>query len=101
MLQHDNAPAHCGRRVQDFLHRTCTRVLIHPPYSPDLAPSDYWLFDRIKRNMRGEIFSTLQEVQQWVETILGTIPPREFNATMCHLTGRWQKCVAAQGDYFE
>jgi histone-lysine N-methyltransferase SETMAR len=49
-LLHGNAPAHTSVAVQccDF------QELYHPPYSPDLAPSDYFLFSKLKSDLRGK-----------------------------------------------
>jgi histone-lysine N-methyltransferase SETMAR len=44
MLQYDNAPSHSSFLVRDFLAKHATTVLPQPPYSPDLAPADFFLF---------------------------------------------------------
>ena len=49
---------------EDFLDRIVTGDLgfecsSHPPYSPDLAPSDYWLFGKMKRPIRGKVYLTV------------------------------------------
>ncbi|UYV75663.1 hypothetical protein LAZ67_13000946 [Cordylochernes scorpioides] len=45
-----------------------SKVLIHPPYSPDLAPSEYYLFGHLKRFLRGMTFKTDGEVKrQWMD----------------------------------
>ena len=46
-LLHDNAPAHKARIVTDFLELEKVTVLPYPPYSPDLAPCDYFLFPKL------------------------------------------------------
>ena len=50
-LLHDNARAHIGNDVLNYLKQEGVYVIPHPPYSPDLAPCDYWLNDYIKRNL--------------------------------------------------
>ncbi len=40
--------------------------LPHPAYSPDLAPSDFWLFHRLKRNLRGVSFPSLEHLKEAV-----------------------------------
>lgn len=101
LLQHNNAPAHRARIVTQFLENTQTNVIEHPPYSPDLAPSDYWLFNRLKTQMCGEIFATADEICQRVNNVLCTIPAADFRAAMFRLRDRWQKCIQAGGSYFE
>jgi len=44
----DNAPAHRPVLVKDFLTKNNMTTLEHPPYSPDLATTDFYLFSRIK-----------------------------------------------------
>ena len=46
-LLHDKAPAHKFATVQEYLKESGLDVLDHPPYSPDLSPSDFWLFPRL------------------------------------------------------
>ncbi len=53
ILHHDGAPAHRACRVWQFNEQTATAIHPQPPYSPDLAPADFWLFERIKRALRG------------------------------------------------
>ena len=45
-LLHDNALAHKHTTVQEYLKESGLDVLDHPPYSPDLAPCDFWLYPR-------------------------------------------------------
>jgi transposase len=55
-LHHDNAPAHSSFRVKEFLAKRNITVVEHAPNSPDLAPSDFFLFFRIKNRLKGEHF---------------------------------------------
>ena len=48
-LHHDNARPHVHQAVKSYLKEKKLHVMDHPPYSPDLAPCDFWLFDYIKR----------------------------------------------------
>lgn len=50
-LHHDNASPQMNSIVFDYLQRERINVMLHPPYSPDLAPSDYWLFGTLKRSL--------------------------------------------------
>jgi len=53
ILHHDNAPAHYALRVRDFLAKNSITKMDHPPYSPDLAPCDFWLFPKLKKCPEG------------------------------------------------
>ena len=65
MLLH-NAPAHCPIRVCQFLAQRGVPVLDHPPYSPDLAPVDFFLFPRLKSIMKGACFADVAAIQERV-----------------------------------
>jgi len=56
ILQHDNAPAHSALIMREFLVRSYITVLEHPPYSPDLASCDFFLFPKCKLVLRGAAF---------------------------------------------
>ena len=49
MLHHDNALAHMLLLIRSYLAKHQTSVVPHPPYSPDLAPADFFLFPKLKR----------------------------------------------------
>ncbi|CAD7012591.1 unnamed protein product [Ceratitis capitata] len=53
LLHHDNAPAHTSLLVRDFLAKNNTLMMSQPPYSPDLAPCDFFFFPKLKRTMKG------------------------------------------------
>ena len=53
-LHHDNAPAHTALSVQQFLAKNNMTVIPHPPYSPNLAPCDFFLFPCMKCQMKGK-----------------------------------------------
>ncbi len=72
-IHHNGAPAHCSALVQQFLANTNTKILPHLPYSPDLAPSDYFLFNRLKKNMRGEVFQSVEELKCCVDFEIGQV----------------------------
>ena len=55
MLHQDNAPPHKARIVTEFLVEQGIETLRQLPYSPDLAPSDFWLFDTLKLSPRKTI----------------------------------------------
>ncbi|GBM72519.1 hypothetical protein AVEN_263464-1 [Araneus ventricosus] len=53
ILLHDNARPHTARKTQELLQKFKWEVWSHPPYSPDLAPSDYFLFPELKEHLSG------------------------------------------------
>ena len=59
ILHHDNALAHTALSVREFLATKQITVLEQPAYSPDLAPSGFFLFPKIKEILKGSIWMTL------------------------------------------
>ena len=63
MLHHDNAPAHASLLIRIYLAKHQASVVPHPPYSPDLAPAEFFLFSKIKTTLIGRCFQTIDEIQ--------------------------------------
>jgi histone-lysine N-methyltransferase SETMAR len=52
-LHHDNTPANCSQLIQTFLARHNIPVVQQAPYSPDMAPCDFWLFPYLNTQLKG------------------------------------------------
>jgi len=63
-LQHDNAPSHTSFAVREFLAQHNITMLPHPPYSPDLAPCDFFLFPKLKPTSKDIILGQLKTSRQ-------------------------------------
>ena len=63
IILHDNAAAHKCKQVAELLTSYQWEVLEHPPYSPDMSPPDYDLFPKLKENLRGHRFESLEVLQ--------------------------------------
>ena len=101
ILHHDNAPAHSSLLVRDFLAKTNTTVMPKPPYSPDLAPSDFFLIPKLKKPMNGHRFSTIEEIKTASLKELKAIPQNDYQKCFDDWKKRWHKCIISNGDYFE
>jgi len=101
MLLHDNARPHTAAHTVDTLRDLKFEVLKHPPYSPDLAPSDFHLFGPMKEHLRGHKFADDNEVMEAVQSWLKATPKSLFLEGIRKLVDRGAKCVAKQGDYVE
>ena len=73
------------------------KTLTHPPYSPDLAPCDFWLFP----NLRGCRYETIEEMKEAVTMVIDTLTHKDFHGAFQKLLERYKKCIAAGGDYFD
>jgi len=97
----DNAPAHKAALTMAKLHELGFQLVDHPPYSPDLAPSDFFLFPELKKTLSGQKFATNAEVITAVNDYFSTQDGSFFSNGIKALEKRWEKCVAIQGDYVE
>jgi len=59
ILHHHNAPVHDALRVCEFQAKNSITKVDHPPYSPDLALCDFWLFPKLKNALKGQRFAEL------------------------------------------
>ena len=73
------------------------KTVPHPPYSPDLAPCDFWLFPKL----RGSRYETIEEMKEAVMKAIDTLTQEEFHGAFQKLLERYNKCITAKGDYFE
>jgi len=73
----------------------------HPPYSPDLAPSDFFLFPKPKTKLKGRKFQTLEEIQAEMHAVLNTLQENDFQECFKNWQRRWDCCKASEGDYSE
>lgn len=101
VLLHDNAPAHRSLLVRNYLAKHNVTTLEHPPYSPDLAPADFFLFPRLKSSLKGQRFTDAEEVKEKATKVLKDISENEFQKCFEQLYDRWGKCVVSGGEYFE
>jgi histone-lysine N-methyltransferase SETMAR len=101
ILLQDNATPHHHRDVQNMVQRWGWEMLAHPPYSPDLAPCDYWLFSRVKNHLRGKRFQSEDDINTAVTASLRRVTKDEYKAAIDRLPRRWEKCVDSAGAYIE
>ena len=101
MLHQDNAPVHTSRVAMDAVRECGYELLPHPPYSPDLAPSDFHLFPRLKKHLRGRRFDDDGELTAAVEGWLGDQDVDFYRSGINDWKTRWDKCVELEGDYVE
>ena len=73
------------------------KTVPQPPYRSDLAPCDFWLFPKL----RGWRYETIQEMKEAVTKVIDTLTQEDFHGAFQKLLERYNKCIAAEGDYFE
>ena len=73
------------------------KTVPQPPYSPDLAPSDF----RLLPKLRGCCYETIEEMKEAVTKVIDTLTQEDFHGDFEKLLEQYNKCIAAGGDYFE
>lgn len=101
ILLHDNARPHVAKPVKTYLETLKWDILPHPPYSPDIAPSDYHLFRSMAHGLAEQKFSSYEDCQKWVNSWIASKDENFFRRGIRVLPERWQKVVDSDGKYFE
>ena len=73
------------------------KTVRHPPNSPDLALCDFWLFPKLG----GCRYETFEEMKAALTKVIDTLTQRDFDGDFQRLLERYNKCIAACGDYYE
>eukprot|EP00095_Tigriopus_kingsejongensis_P005538 maker-scaffold1885_size25651-snap-gene-0.2 protein:Tk05538 transcript:maker-scaffold1885_size25651-snap-gene-0.2-mRNA-1 annotation:"histone-lysine n-methyltransferase setmar" len=89
---------HTAKVVKTFLDKNDFKMIDHPPYSPDLAPADYFLFPTVKSALAGKTIPRREFQKTW-ERVVATIPKERFAEAYQKWYERQSKCVTIQGDY--
>ena len=80
LLHHDNAPAHNALSIRQFLAENNIAVLEQPPYLPDLAPCDFFLFPKLKGVIKETRFQDSKAITTAVTKELQVIPMKSFRS---------------------
>ncbi|UYV74835.1 hypothetical protein LAZ67_12001208 [Cordylochernes scorpioides] len=99
ILLHDNARPHVAQVVKAALQELEWEVLQHPPYSPDLAPTDYHLFRSMSNHMRGTTFDDEEDLKTWLNNFFDTGPGDFWRNGINKLVERWEDVVNKNGEY--
>ena len=78
-------------------------MLPHPAYSPDLAPSEYYLFASMGHALVERHFDSYEDVhffRKWLDEWFAS-KDEEFFVVVHKLPERWEKCIVSEGKYFE
>ena len=93
----DNTAVHNSILVTDYLTNMGIKKAPQSPYSPDLAPCDFWLLP----NLRGFRYETIEEMKEAVAKVIDTFTQEDFDGAFQKLLERYNKGIAAGGDYLE
>lgn len=100
-LLHDNAPAHRAVVTTDYLTKNRISTINHSPYSPDMAPCDFYLFGQLHLPMKGKRYKDVEDIQKACTNILKAMPADGLKHSFEMLLDRAKRCIEAEGEYFE
>ena len=84
----DNASVHNSILVTDYLTKMGIKTVPQPPYSPDLAPCDFWLFPKLKEKLRGCRYQTIEEMKEAVTKVIDMLTQEDFHWAFQKLSER-------------
>ena len=93
IFHHDNVLSHLAK------HKT--KVIVQPPYSPDLAPCDFFLFPKLKYPLRRTRHESIEAIKRNLLKELKSILAEAYKKCMENWINRWHGCIVSKGAYFE
>nr|AAP51092.1 transposase [Forficula auricularia] len=99
VFHHDNARPHTSLVTRQKLLELGWDVLPHPPYSPDLAPSDYFLFRFLQNSLNGKNFNNDDDVKSYLIQFFANKNQKFYERGIMMLSERWQKVIDQNGQY--
>ena len=91
---------HSAASVKNWLAARGIQMLEQPPYSPDLAPANFFLFPKLKKELAGHHLSKYDSKTVW-EGVSRTVAAEDFATAFRRWYERCQKCADIGGGYFE
>lgn len=95
----DNARPHVSLTTRQKFLELGWELLPHPPYSPDIAPSDFHLFRSLQNSLNGKKFSSLDDIKNHLEIFFAGKPEKFWKDGIFNLRERWRKVVEQNGNY--
>jgi transposase len=100
LIHMDNPPIHIPESVQAKISGMPVQLAPHPPYSPDLAPSDFFVFGHLKSMMAGREFDSPQNLIAWIKATFERISRSLIERVFEEWMDQMEQCIAHQGSYF-
>ena len=99
-MHFDNARPHKAKSTIQFCVENKFNIMPHPPYSPDLAPSDFFLFGYLKEKCKGCRFETVDELIEFITEIFSEINSDVLWSVFNEWEQRLNRCIQVKGNYF-
>jgi hypothetical protein len=98
VLHFDNASSHTACFTTEYMHQNHLCRAPQPPFSPDLTPSDFYLFGKVKTALMGAVFDDENQLFQAVMTVLEAISREEFERVFEEWLARLDACIQRDGE---
>ena len=100
IVQHDNARPHVAKPVKTYLETLKWEVLPHPPYSPDIVLSKYYLFRSMAHGLTDQQFRSYEDIKKWLDSWIASKDEHFYHNGIQAPPERWAKVVANDRQYF-
>lgn len=97
---HDNARPHIAMTTKKKLIDLNWTVLTHPPYSPDLAPTDYHLFRSLAHQLSEKRFNNEEDIKKFIADFFASKPLDFYERGIKSLQERWRWVIDNNGAYY-
>ena len=99
IFHNDNATSHTSSATRQKLLWLGWKVILHPPYSPDVAPSDYYIFRSLQNSSNGKTFNDDEAVKSYLVQFFADKDQKFYERGIMKLPEIWQKVIAQNGKY--
>ena len=99
IFHHANAIPHTSLATCQKLLRLVWEMMLHPPYSPDLEPSDYYLFRSLQNSLNGKTFNVDEAVKSHLVQFFADKDQKFYERGIIQLPERWKKVIKQNGKY--
>lgn len=101
ILLHDNARPHVAQKTLQKINNLGYEILPHPPYSPDLSPTDFHFFKALDNFLVNRCFKTRADAEVAFNEFVASRNTDFYSTGINKLVTRWQKCIESHGNYFD
>ncbi|XP_040575887.1 histone-lysine N-methyltransferase SETMAR-like [Lepeophtheirus salmonis] len=99
VFHQDNTRPHASIETRQKIRELGWEVLLHPPYSPDLAPSDYHLFPSIANDFAGEKFTSIEACENRLSEFFTNMDKGFYERGIMELPSKWLQVIEQNGAY--
>ena len=99
IFHHENTASHTSIATGQKLLKLGWEMMLRPPYSPHLAPSDYYLFSFLQNSLNGKTFNDDEAVKSHFVQFFADKDQKFYERGIVKLTEKWQKVIEQNGKY--